>query len=170
MNRGAMFLCDTHINHDPTAEEVAEMTVMATDEIARFGIPAKAALLSSSDFGSYDTPSARKMRAALPLIRDRAPDLEVDGEMNSDTALDSAVRERIFPGSRLEGIANLLIFPNLDAANIAVNLLKSAGDGLLVGPLLLGAAAPAHILTPSVTARGLLNATALAVVDAQQGN
>ena len=169
MNKGTLFLCDTQVNPDPTAEEIAEMTVMAADEMARIGITAKAALLSHSDFGSAETPSARKMRHALTLIRERAPGLEVDGEMNSDTALDIAIRERIFPGSRLEGIANLLIFPNLDAANIAVNLLKSAGDGLPVGPLLLGVAAPAHILTPSVTARGLLNATALAVVDAQQG-
>jgi malate dehydrogenase (oxaloacetate-decarboxylating)(NADP+) len=169
MNRGTLFLCDTHVSPDPTAEQIAEMAIMAADEMARIGIPAKAALLSHSDFGSADTPSARKMRQALMLIRERSGNLEIDGEMNADTALDTVIRERIFPGSHLEGAANLLIFPNQDAANIGMNLLKSAGDGLLVGPLLLGAAAPAHILTPSITARGLLNATALAVVDAQQG-
>ena len=169
LDRGPLFLCDTHVTHDPTAEEIAEMTMMAAEEMARIGVIAKAALLSHSDFGSVDSPSARKMRDALTILRQRAPDLEVEGEMNSDTAIDPAIRERLFPNSRLTGAANLLIFPDINAANIAVNLLKSASNGLLVGPLLLGAAAPVHILTPSVTARGLLNATALAVVDAQQG-
>ena len=150
------------------AEEIAEMTIMAAEEMQRIGVTAKAALLSHSDFGSVDSPSARKMRDALTILRRNAPNMEAEGEMNADTAIDPLIRERIFPNSRLTGSANLLVFPNIDAANIAVNLLKSAGNGLLVGPLLLGAAAPVHILTPSVTARGLMNATALAVVDAQQ--
>ena len=169
LDRGPLFLCDTHVTEDPSAEEIAEMTIMAAEEMQRIGVTAKAALLSHSDFGSVDSPSARKMRDALTILRRDAPNMEVEGEMNADTAIDPLIRERIFPNSRLTGSANLLVFPNIDAANIAVNLLKSAGNGLLVGPLLLGAAAPVHILTPSVTARGLLNATALAVVDAQQG-
>ncbi len=164
---GTYFLCDTYVNADPTAEEIAEMTVTAAEEIRRFGVEPKVALLSHSNFGSADSPSARKMREALKLLHQRAPALEVEGEMHADSALSEEIRNRIFPGSKLRGRANLLVMPTLDAANIAFNMTKVLGDGLSVGPILLGAALPAHILTPSVTARGVVNMTAVAVVDAQ---
>ncbi len=135
--------------------------------VRRFGIPPKIALLSHSDFGSYDSPSAAKMRAALAILLKEHPELEVEGEMKGDTALNPALRERVFPNSRLKGEANVLIMPNLDAANIAYQMTKVLADALPVGPILMGAACPAHILTPSVTARGVINMTALAVVEAQ---
>ncbi len=145
-----IFIVDTHVNLDPTAEQIAEITTLAADELRRFGIAPKVALLSHSNFGSSDTPSAQKMRAALSLIQQRAPELEVDGEMHGDAALDAAVRKAIFPGSALSGEANLLVMPNMDAANIAYNLLKTAaGGGIAIGPVLLGAARAVHILTPS---------------------
>ena len=143
------------------------MTVQAAAHLRRFGIEPKVALLSHSSFGSRDTPSALKMREALKVLHADHPDLEVEGEMHADAALDEAVRQRIFPSSRLTGQANLLIMPNLDAANIAFNLVKALGEGLPVGPILIGTAAPAHILTPTVTARGVVNMSAIAVVDAQ---
>ena len=165
---GTYFFCDTHVTPDPTAEELVEMTVMAADAIRRFGEEPKVALLSHSNFGTADTASARKMRAAVALLGERAPELEVEGEMQADVALNEELRARIFPDSRFRGRPNLFVFPSLDAANSAFNLVKALGDGLPVGPILLGAAAPAHITTPSVTARGLVNLSALAVVDAQR--
>ncbi len=163
-----VFICDTYVNHDPTPEQIAEMTLLAAEEIRRFGLVPKAALLSHSSFGSSDHPSAAKMRFALALINARAPELEVEGEMHGDAALSAEVRENAFPNSRLKGDANLLIMPTLDAANIAFNLLKtSAGGGITIGPILLGAAMPVHIVTPTATVRRIINMTALAVVDAQ---
>jgi malate dehydrogenase (oxaloacetate-decarboxylating)(NADP+) len=135
--------------------------------VRRFGLPPKIALLSHSDFGSFESASSCKMRDALAILRDSHPELEVEGEMNGDTALSPAIRERVFPGSRLKGEANVLIMPNLDAANIAYQMTKVLADALAVGPILVGAACPAHILTSSVTARGVINMTALAVAEAQ---
>jgi malate dehydrogenase (oxaloacetate-decarboxylating)(NADP+) len=162
-----VFICDTYVTNDPDAEHVAEMTLLAADEVRRFGIVPKVALLSASNFGSIDVPSARKMRAALARIMELAPELEIDGEMHGDAALSEEVRARVFPRNRLRGEANLLIMPTLDAANIAFNLLKTAaGGGVTVGPMLLGAAKPVHILTPSASVRRIVNMTALAVADA----
>ena len=165
--KGAFFLADTHVRHDPTAEEIAEVAVACAGHVTRFGLTPKIALLSHSDFGQSDSASARKMRTALGLIEKRAPDLQVDGEMQADSALSELVRDRVLPGSRLKGAANVLIFPNLDAANIAFQFAKVLADALPVGPLLIGPAKPAHILTPSVTARGIVNITTAAVVEAQ---
>ena len=162
-----IFLVDTHVNYDPTAEELCEITVMAAEEMLRFGIRPKAALLSHSNFGSSDQPSAIKMRDTLALLRTQAPWLEVDGEMHGDVALDAAQRAVVMPGSTLSGNANLLVMPNIDAANIAYNLLKTAaGGGIAIGPVLLGAAKPVHILTASTTVRRIVNMTALTVADA----
>jgi malate dehydrogenase (oxaloacetate-decarboxylating)(NADP+) len=162
-----LFVADTYVNEDPTAEQIAEITLMASDEVKRFGVAAKTALLSHSNFGTDDTPSSLKMSRALDLIEKLAPDLEIDGEMHGDAALSEAIRNHVHPESRLKGEANLLIMPNLDAANIAFNLLKMVGgEGITVGPILLGAAAPVHILTPTATVRRLVNMTALCVVDA----
>ena len=161
-----LFLVDTHVNYDPTAEQIAEITLMAADELQRFGITPKVALLSHSNFGTANTPSALKMRAALALIRERSPGLEVDGEMHGDGALEEGIRTKI-SNSPLTGSANLLVFPNIDAANISYNLLKtSAGNNVAIGPILLGCSKPVHILTPSATVRRIVNMTALAVVDA----
>ena len=152
---------------DPTAEEVAEITVMAAEEMRRFGLQPKAALLSHSNFGSSSNPSAQKMRNALPLVREAAPWLEVDGEMHGDTALNSGYRKQVMPDSPLTADANLLVCPNIDAANISYNLLKTtAGGGIAIGPVLLGAARPVHILTPSATVRRIVNMTALTAVEA----
>ncbi|MEK9723173.1 MAG: phosphate acyltransferase, partial [Rhodospirillaceae bacterium] len=140
---------------------------MAAEVVRRFGMEPKVALISHSNFGNSDTPSAVKMRQAVAELRRREPHLEVEGEMHADTAILPALRQRVFPNARLEGSANILVFANLEAANGAFNLLKAAGDGLAVGPLLLGAAKPAHIVTPSISARGLVNMSALAVVDSQ---
>jgi malate dehydrogenase (oxaloacetate-decarboxylating)(NADP+) len=160
-------LVDTHVNYDPTAEQLAEITVMAAEEMMRFGLIPKAALLSHSNFGSSDQPSAVKMREALAILRRDAPWLEVDGEMHGDTALDARYRKELMPDSTLAGEANLLVCPNIDAANISYNLLKTAaGGGIAIGPMLLGAAAPVHILTPSATVRRIVNMTALTVADA----
>ncbi|MDX1423273.1 MAG: NADP-dependent malic enzyme [Kiloniellales bacterium] len=164
---GTYFLADTYVTTEPTAEELVEMALMSAAHVRRFGIEPKVALLSHANFGSSDTPSAQKMRRALKLLHERHPELEVEGEMHADAALDETIRNRIFPNSRLKGSANLLIFPNLDAANIAYNLAKSLGNGLSVGPILIGLAKPAHVLTSSVTARGIVNMSAVAVVDAQ---
>ena len=162
-----VFICDTYVTPDPDPENIAEMTLLASEEMRRFGFRPKVALLSASNFGSVDLPSARKMQKALAILTERAPDLEVEGEMHGDAALSEEIRLKVFPDSRLKGRANLLIMPTLDAANIAFNLLKTAaGDGVTIGPVLLGAARPVHIVTPSATVRRIVNMTALTVVDA----
>jgi malate dehydrogenase (oxaloacetate-decarboxylating)(NADP+) len=167
--RRTVFLCDTYVNVDPTPEQLLEMTMLATEEIRRFGLVPRVALVSHSNFGTSDAPSAVKMQKALALIREKMPDLEVEGEMHGDAALSEEVRLKAFPNSRLKGEANLLIMPTLDAANISFNLLKVVGGaGITVGPILLGAARPVHILTPTATVRRIINMTALAVVDAQE--
>ena len=164
-----VFLVDTHVNVDPTAAQLAEITIMAAEEMKRLGVTPKAALLSHSNFGSHNNPSADKVRKALAIVRDEAPWLEIDGEMHGDCAIDADVRKLIMPNSTLAGEANLLVLPNLDAANIAYNLLKAAaGNNVAIGPVLLGAARPVHVLTPSATVRRVVNMTALAVVDANQ--
>jgi malate dehydrogenase (oxaloacetate-decarboxylating)(NADP+) len=161
-----LFIVDTHVNLDPTAAELAEITQLAADQLCAFGLVPKVALLSHSNFGSSNAASALKMRAALALLRERLPALEVDGEMHGDCALDDAARKRALPDSALHGSANLLVCPNLDSSNIAYNLLKSAaGNNVAIGPILLGCAAPAHILTPAATVRRLVNMTALTVVE-----
>ncbi len=162
-----VFIVDTHVNYDPSAEQLAEITIMAAQEMRRFGIEPKAALLSHSNFGTSEQPSAVKMRQVLELLRRDVPWLEVDGEMHGDLALDAVAREAIMPNSSLSGSANLLVMPNIDAANIAYNLLKTAAGGnIAIGPMLLGAAKPVHILTPSTTVRRIVNMTALTVADA----
>ena len=162
-----LFICDTHVNRDPDAEQIAEMTLLAAEEVRRFGLEPSVALLSHSSSGSSDAPSAQKMRDALALILDRAPDLAVEGEMRADSALSKAIRDNDFPDSRLTTDANLLIMPNVDAANITYNALRAtAGGGITVGGILLGAAKPVHIMTPSSTVRRILNMTAVAVADA----
>ncbi|HUN52124.1 MAG TPA: NADP-dependent malic enzyme [Candidatus Sulfotelmatobacter sp.] len=163
-----LFLADTHVNEDPTAEEIAEMTVMAAAAVRRFGIMPKVALVSHSRFGSSDRPSAVKMREAVKRLKRLAPDLEVEGEMQADAALSEEIRNRVFPDSELKGTANLLIMPTIDAGNIAFNMVKVLGEGLSVGPILLGLDAAAHVVTTAVSTRGLINMTALAVVDAQE--
>jgi malate dehydrogenase (oxaloacetate-decarboxylating)(NADP+) len=164
-----LFIGDTYVNYDPTAEQLAEMTRLAATEVQRFGIAPKVALLSHSSFGTEDTPTAKKMRDTLALLRTQAPELEVDGEMHGDAALDPDIRQQVFPHASISGPANLLVMPTLDAANIAFNLLKTAaGDGVTVGPLLLGAARPVHILTATATVRRIINLTALLSVEAAQ--
>ncbi|HWP20144.1 MAG TPA: NADP-dependent malic enzyme [Burkholderiaceae bacterium] len=162
-----VMLVDTHVNYDPSAEQLAEITILAAEEMMRFGLHPKAALLSHSNFGSSNQPSAVKMRQALELVRQQAPWLEIDGEMHGDLALDAPARHELMPNSTLAGEANLLVLPNIDAANISYNLLKTAaGGGIAIGPVLLGAAKPVHILTPSATVRRIVNMTALTVADA----
>lgn len=164
-----LFICDTHVNEDPTAEEIADMTILAAAEMQRFGVVPKVALLSHSNFGSRKTASSLKMAHAREILAERAPNLEVDGEMHADSALSEAIRMKAFPDSTLKGPANLLIAPNLDTGNITYNMLKMTGsNGVAMGPVLLGAARPVHILTTSSTVRRIVNMTALAVVDAQQ--
>jgi len=167
LQNGALFFCDTHVNVDPTPEQVAEMTLLAAEAVRGFGVSPSAALLSFSSFGASNAASPRKMREALALIRQAAPELDVDGEMHADSALSEALRNRLVGDSPLKGPANLLIMPNLDAANIALTLLSAASEGLLIGPVLLGASKPVHVLMPSVTARGIVNMTAIAVAQAQ---
>jgi malate dehydrogenase (oxaloacetate-decarboxylating)(NADP+) len=163
----SLFLCDTHVNDNPNAEEIAEIVGMAAESMHRFSLQPKVALLSSSNFGSSCSPSARKMAAAADLVREQAPQIEIDGEMHGDSALDENIRKIANPESTLKGEANLLVMPNMDAANIAYNLLKiTGGDGVTIGPILLGAAKPVHVLTSTATVRRLVNMTALAVVDA----
>ena len=162
-----LFVCDTHVNRDPSADEIAEMTLLAAEEVQRFGLKPSVALVSHSNFGSSDAPSAQKMRDALAIVLSTAPGLAVEGEMHADAALSKAIRDREFPDSRLETDANLLIMPNVDAANITYNALRVvAGGGITVGGILLGAARPAHIMTPSSTVRRIVNMTAVAVADA----
>jgi malate dehydrogenase (oxaloacetate-decarboxylating)(NADP+) len=166
--RRTVFICDTYVNVDPSVEQLVEMTMLASDELRRFGLTPKVAMVSHSSFGTSEAASAAKMREALEAIRARAPELEIEGEMHGDAALSEEVRLKAFPNSRLKGEANLLIMPTLDAANISFNLLKIVGGwGITVGPVLLGAAKPVHILTPTATVRRIINMTALAVVDAQ---
>ena len=166
--QGPLFLTDTYVSYDPTAEQLAEITLLAADQVRRFGIEPRVALLSHSNFGSEETPSAGKMREVLALLEAWAPKLEVEGEMHSDAALSAFIREEIFPHSRLKGDANLLVMPGLDAANIAFNLLKVTSGAVVLGPILLGAAQPVHIVTPSISVRGLLNMSAIAVTDRMQ--
>jgi malate dehydrogenase (oxaloacetate-decarboxylating)(NADP+) len=162
-----LFICDTHVNLDPTAEQIAEMTMLAAEEVRRFGIEPAVALLSHSNFGSSDAASAQKMRDALEIIRAHAPDFAVDGEMQGDVALSHAVLEEVFPDSDLTREANLLVMPNMDAANITYNVVRTvSGHGVAIGAILLGAAKPVHILTPAATVRRIVNMSALAVVDA----
>ena len=165
--RGNYFLADTQVQPEPSAEDIARTVVLAAAHVRRFGLEPKVALVSHSDFGSHDMVSARKMRQALALVTVAHPELEIDGEMHVDTALNPSYRERVFPHARLKGEANVLIMPTLDAANIADQMIRAVADALPVGPILIGAARPAHILTPSVTARGVVNMTAVAVVEAQ---
>ncbi|ENO96692.1 NADP-dependent malic enzyme [Thauera phenylacetica] len=169
LTKRMLAITDTYVNENPSAEEVAEIARMAADELRRFGIEPSVALLSHSNFGSSNSASARKMRRACEILRESSPDLNVDGEMHGDAALSEEIRDKLHPDSHLKGEANLLVMPNLDAANISFNLMKVAnGDGVSVGPILLGAAKPVHIVTPSATVRRLVNMTALAVVDAKE--
>jgi malate dehydrogenase (oxaloacetate-decarboxylating)(NADP+) len=162
-----LFISDTYVNEVPTAEQLADMTILAAREIEKFGIAPKVALLSNSNFGSVPSSSSARMAAARKLIAERAPHLEVDGEMHGDAALSEAVRKAAFPGTTLTGEANLLIMPNVEAANITYNLLKMiGGEGVTVGPFLLGAAKPVHILTPAATVRRIINMTAVASANA----
>ncbi|WP_336294799.1 NADP-dependent malic enzyme [Bartonella sp. CB169] len=163
-----LFLTDTYVNENPSAEEIAEMTILAAQEIEAFGIIPKAALLSHSNFGSKNTESARKMRRATKILTELYPNLEADGEMHGDAALSKVFRDRVFPDSRLKSEANLLVFPTLDAANITLNIVKNLTNALHVGPILIGASRPVHILTASVTSRGVVNMTALAVLAANR--
>ncbi len=160
---GTFFICDTHVTQEPTAEEIAEMTVLAAREVRAFGITPKAAILSRSNFGTHNGPSAQKMRKAVSILHEIAPDLEVDGEMHADAALSENIRLAVLPDSTLMGRANLMVMPNADASNIAYNLLKMLGGGVTIGPILLGAACSAHIVTQSITVRGLVNMSAIAV-------
>jgi len=166
-SKGAFFIADTHVRRDPSAEEIAETAVLCAAHARRFGLTPKIAFVSDSDFGSDDSPSAAKMREAVDILRGLEPELEADGEMKADSALSEIKRLRVFPDSRLKGVANILIMPNLPAANIAYQMTKMMADALPVGPILLGAAKPAHIITPSVTARGIVNMTAVVVAEAQ---
>ena len=165
--KGALFITDTQVRHDPSARDIAEMATHSASHVRRFGLEPKIALVSHSNFGTDDSPSACKMREALAILHEVAPDLEVDGEMQADTALVESIRDKALPGSTLKGEANILVMPNIDAANIAYELTKVMADALPVGPILIGAALPAHILTPETTSRGVMNMTAFAVVEAQ---
>ena len=166
LQAGPLFFCDTHVNVEPTCEEIAEMTLMAAEAVKRFGLSPKVALLSHSSFGASNSPSARKMRKALGLIREANPELEVDGEMHADAALAEQIRVQALPDSTLNGTANLLIFPNIDSANIAYNLVKATGEAVTVGPMLMGLQKPLHIAVPSTTARGIINLSAVAAMEA----
>lgn len=164
-----VFLADTYVTYDPTPAQIVEMTLLAAEELRRFGVEPKVALLSHSSFGSDFSPTADKMREALRLLHEQHPEIDVEGEMHGDAALDGKVRLQVFPNAHMREDANLLIFPTLDAANIAFNLLKSsAGQGVTVGPILLGAAKPVHIMTATATVRRIVNMTALTVVEAMQ--
>ena len=167
-NKGTFFFCDPYVNQNPSAEELAEIAILAADQVRDFGFDPKIALLSHANFGSSTTESSQKMRNALQLIKELAPDLEIEGEMHADAALNPEIRRRVFPNSQLEGVANLLIMPTLDAANISFNIAKSIGNGQPIGPIILGFEHSAHILTPSTTVRGVVNMSAIAVADAQK--
>jgi malate dehydrogenase (oxaloacetate-decarboxylating)(NADP+) len=171
LDQYTLFIADTFVNEQPSAEELADIAIMAAAEVRRFGLPPKVAFLSHSIFGSSSRASAQRMRAAHALFRERAPEIESDGEMQGDAALSEAVRRGYLPETTLAGAANLLLLPNLDAANILFNVLKMTGsNGLTVGPILLGASRPVHILTPSATVRRIVNMTALAVADVAAGS
>ncbi len=165
---GVFFLCDTHVNHDPDAQQIAECTMLAVERMRDFGIRPKVALLSHSNFGTHSNPSATKMRKALEILQQRAPELEVEGEMNADAALSEVIRSTQFPNSRLSGTANLLVMPNVDAANIALHMSRLIGGCVTVGPMMLGAAKPVHVLAPSPSSRRVVNMTAVVAVDAQR--
>ncbi len=165
--KGTFFICDPYVTTNPDVEDLVENTLQAAEQVRRFGITPKVAMLSHSNFGTFHDPEAEKMRKAVAEIRLREPDLEIEGEMHADSALDEEIRKLIYPNAQLEGTANLLMMPNISAANIALNMLKILGEGQSVGPLLLGVKKPAHIVTPSITVRGLVNVAALATVDAQ---
>ncbi|SCW47625.1 malate dehydrogenase (oxaloacetate-decarboxylating)(NADP+) [Sphingobium faniae] len=165
LDAGALFITDSHMVPDPTPEQVAEMTLLAATELRHFGLKPRVALLSHSNFGSSHSPSGRKMRAALKLVRQAAPDLEVDGEMHADAALSQPLREKLIPDSRFEGSANLLVMPNLDSANIALTALAASSSSPTVGPMMMGLSQPIHVLTPGVTSRGILNLTAIAAAE-----
>ena len=167
MSKGTYFWVDPYVNPGPSSEQIANITVLAAKNIRRFGIEPKVALLSHSNFGSSNRPTAKKMRDAVALIRALDPDLEVDGEMHGDAALSSELREKLIKDSNLSGAANLLVMPSLDAASISYNLVRILADAVAVGPMLLGMNQPAHILAEGVTARGIVNMTAVAVVEAQ---
>jgi malate dehydrogenase (oxaloacetate-decarboxylating)(NADP+) len=166
-NQGAYFFLDTHVQDDPTAEQIAEATLQATYRLKLFGIEPKVALLSHSNFGSHDTPGAQKMRKVRALLRERMPKLEMDGEMQGDTAWDEVLRKRMMPNTTLTGRANLFVLPNIDAANITYNMVRVMTDGVAIGPILMGISKPVHILTSSATPRRVVNMTAIAAVDAQ---
>ncbi len=166
LSKGTYFICDAFVNENPTAEQICDMTIMAAEEVKRFGITPKIALLSHSDFGSIRVPETLKMHEAAQMIKERAPELEIEGEMTASAALSEEIRLMMFPNSELKGSANLLIMPNIDAANITFHMMKVLGDGIVVGPLLLGARKSAHILIPSVTSRGIVNAAAYACAGA----
>ena len=166
--KGSFFIADTHVTEDPDAEHIAETAIMAARVVRRFGINPRVALLSHSNFGSTNNASARKMSAALRLLQERAPDLEAEGEMQADAAISEEIRARVFPGARFAGPANLLIMPTLDAANITYNALKMLGEGVPVGPILMGMNHPVHVLTTAVTVRGIVNMSAFAVAHAAE--
>ncbi|MBT6273382.1 MAG: NADP-dependent malic enzyme, partial [Chromatiales bacterium] len=166
--RGTFFICDSHISHDPSAEELAEMTLLAAAEVRHFGLEPKVALVSRSQFGSHNYEAAQKMRGALAILHERAPQMMVDGEMHADAAISESIRQRSVSDSSLVDSANLLIMPNVDAAHISVNLLKELGGGVAVGPLLIGAAKPVNILTESASVRGIVNMTAVTAVQIQE--
>jgi len=166
LQEGTFFITDTHVSVDPSAEEIAETTFMATKVVKQFGMDPKVALISHSNFGSRDNDSSRKMREARELIIERYPDLPVEGEMHADAAVRESIRDRIFPHSAYKGASNLMVMPDLDAANIAYNMVKVFGDGLPVGPILVGLNKPAHVLTEAATVRGIVNMCAVAAVEA----
>jgi malate dehydrogenase (oxaloacetate-decarboxylating)(NADP+) len=166
LHSGTLFITDTYVQEDPDVDDIVEIVRLTTEEVRRFGIEPKVALVSHSNFGTHDTVSSRKMRDALQLIRARLPELEVEGEMHADLALSEEMRNTRYPGLAYSGAANLLVMPNLDAANISFNMLKVLADGIVIGPLLVGVARSANIVTPSISVRGLLNMTALAAVRA----
>jgi malate dehydrogenase (oxaloacetate-decarboxylating)(NADP+) len=167
LKEGTYFLADTHVTYDPSAEDLVEMTLMSAKVVRRFGMDPKVAMVSHSNFGTTNYDSAVKVRKAVESLHAQHPDLEVEGEMHADAAVDDGIRGHILPDAKLKGAANLLIFPNLDAANIAFSLLKAVVHGISVGPMLIGTAAPAHVLTSAVTTRGIVNMSAVAVVEAQ---
>jgi malate dehydrogenase (oxaloacetate-decarboxylating)(NADP+) len=164
---GVWFFVDTHVQYDPSAEQIAEATLQAVLRLKTFGIEPRVALLSHSNFGSHDDPCAKKMRRVLEIVRAKDPRLEIDGEMQADTALNEEIRARIFPNSTLRGRANLFVFPNIDAANITYNMVRQLTDGVAIGPILMGVSKSAHVLTPASTVRRVVNMTAIACVEAQ---
>lgn len=168
--KGTFFICDTHVTPDPSVEDIVEMTLMAAAEVRSFGIQPKVALLSRSNFGTHPSPDSEKMREAVAILQQQAPDLEVDGEMHADMALSEDIRNNVFPDSRLTGQANLLIMPNVEAAHISLNMIKMLGDGVSVGPILVGISRPMHVVNQSTTVRGLVNMSAITAVQAQVWN